>query len=94
MCSTREARIAKIGAAIDEVAVAAQTAAADAGAAAQTAAADAGAAGPDRAPAPTDAAGRAGITDVAARLADIWAMIAELDPALATRLRSYFPDTE
>jgi hypothetical protein len=65
MCSTREARIARIGAAIEEVA----------------AAASAGAAGP------------ADVTDLAGRLATIWAMIAELDPALAARLRSYFPDT-
>jgi hypothetical protein len=65
MCSTREARIAMIGAAIDELATAART----------------------------GAAGHADVTELAARLAGIWAMIAELDPALAARLRSYFPDT-
>lgn len=65
MCSTREARIARIGAAIDEVAAAARG----------------------------DAAGHADVTDLAARLAGIWAMVAELDPYLAARLRSYFPDT-
>jgi hypothetical protein len=66
MCSTREARIARIGAAIDEVAAAALT----------------------------DAAEHADMTDLAARLAGIWAMVADLDPDLATRLRSYFPDTK
>jgi hypothetical protein len=65
MCSTREARIARIGAAIDEVAAAARAA----------------------------AAGHGDMTDLAARLAGIWAMVAELDPALAAKLRSYFPDT-
>jgi len=64
MCSTREARIAKIGAAIDEVAAAARA----------------------------GAAGHANEAELAARLACIWAMVAELDPALAARLRTYFPD--
>lgn len=64
MCSTREARIASIGAAIEEVAAAARASEAEA----------------------------ADVTDLAARLARIWAMLAELDPALAARLRSYFPD--
>jgi hypothetical protein len=63
MCSTREARIAKIGAAIDEVAAAAR------------------------------ASGHPDMTELAGRLASIWAMVADLDPALAARLRSYFPDT-
>jgi hypothetical protein len=66
MCSTREARIARIGAAIDEVAAAARAGA---------------------------AAGHADVNELAARLAGIWAMVAELDPALAARLHSYFPDT-
>lgn len=65
MCSTREARIARIGAAIDEVAASARA----------------------------DAAGDDDMTGLAARLAGIWAMVAELDPALAAKLRSYFPDT-
>jgi hypothetical protein len=65
MCSTREARIASIGAAIEEVAAAARA----------------------------SEAGPGDVTDLAARLARIWAMVAELDPALAARLRSYFPDT-
>ena len=33
------------------------------------------------------------MTELAARLAGIWAMVAELDPALAAKLRNYFPDT-
>ena len=36
----------------------------------------------------------AGAADVAARLARIWAMLAELDPALAGRLRDYSLDGE
>jgi hypothetical protein len=62
MCSTRDARPARIGAAIDEVAAAAR-------------------------------GGHADVTDLASRLAGIWTMIAELDPALAARLRGYCPDT-
>jgi hypothetical protein len=31
----------------------------------------------------------AGLDDLAGRLAQIWAMVAELDPALAGRLRGY-----
>jgi hypothetical protein len=65
MCSTREDRIAKIGAAIDEVAAAARG----------------------------GAAGHADVSELADRLAGIWAMVAELDPVLAARLRAYFPDT-
>ena len=65
MCSTREARIERIGAAIDEVAAAA------------------------RAP----AAEHADVTELTDRLARIWAMIAELDPILAARLRAYLPDS-
>ena len=41
-------------------------------------------------------AGQAGHTDpgdLANRLAGLWAMIAELDPALAARLHGYGPDT-
>ena len=40
--------------------------------------------------------GQAGHTDpgeLARRLAGLWAMIAELDPDLAARLRGYCPDT-
>ena len=38
------------------------------------------------------AASGAGMADLTARLARIWAMLAELDPALATRLRGYTAD--
>jgi hypothetical protein len=62
VCSTREARLARIGAAIDEVARAARAA---------------------PAAHPAD--------DLTGRLARIWTMIAELDPALAERLRGYCP---
>ena len=65
MCSTREARLARLRAAIDEVALAARA----------------------------DPAGHADPEELAERLAGLWAMIAELDPGLATRLRGYCPDT-
>jgi hypothetical protein len=35
-----------------------------------------------------------GMADLTARLARIWAMLAELDPALAARLRNYGVDGE
>src|SRR5215813_6851320 len=66
MYSTREARLARLRAAIDEVALAARA----------------------------DPAGHAGPEDLAARLAGLWTMIAELDPDLAARLRGYCPDTD
>jgi hypothetical protein len=62
MCSTREARLARISAAIDEVATAAR------------------------------GGGHADIDELANRVADIWAMVADLDPTLAARLRGYYPD--
>ena len=65
MCSTREARLAQLRAAIDEVAQAAH-------------------AGPGE---------HADPQELAERLAGLWAMIAELDPGLAARLRGYCPDT-
>ena len=65
MCSTREARLARLRAAIDEVALAARA----------------------------DPAGHADPEELAERLAGLWAMIAELDPGLATRLRGYCPGT-
>ena len=34
------------------------------------------------------------VAELTARLAQIWAMIAELDPALARRLRGYAVDSE
>jgi hypothetical protein len=40
------------------------------------------------------AASDAGMADLTARLARIWAMLAELDPALARRLRDYAVDGE
>jgi hypothetical protein len=64
MCSTLEARLARIGAAIDEVALAARAA----------------------------AAGQGEAGDLADRVASLWAMIADVDPALAARLRGYYPD--
>ena len=66
MCSTREARLAKLRAAIDEVDLAVHA----------------------------DPAGRADPGELAERLAGLWAMIAELDPGLAARLRGYCPDTK
>src|SRR6266702_7070351 len=65
MCSTLEARLAMLRAAIDEVALAARF----------------------------GQPGHAWPEDLAARLACLWGMIAELDPALAARLRGYGPDT-
>ena len=65
MCSTREARLASLRVAIDEVALAARA----------------------------DPGENADLGELAARLASIWAMIAELDPGLAARLRGYCPDT-
>ena len=65
MCSTREARLARLRTAIDEVALAAQA----------------------------DPGEHADLGELAARLASLWAMIAELDPGLAARLRGYCPDT-
>ena len=40
------------------------------------------------------AASGAGMADLTAQLARIWAMLAELDPALASRLRGYSVDSE
>ena len=40
------------------------------------------------------AASGAGMADLTTRLARIWAMLAELDPALARRLRDYAADGE
>src|SRR5438445_346496 len=65
MCSTLEARLAMLRAAIDEVALAARS----------------------------GQPGHAEPGDLAERLAGLWGMIAELDPALTARLRGYGPDT-
>ena len=40
-----------------------------------------------------DPPGDAGPEELAERLAGLWAMMAELDPDLAARLRGYYPDT-
>jgi len=66
VCSTRDARLARIGRAINEVAAAAR-----AGVGAEP-----------------------NLGDLAGRLADIWAMVAEEDPALTARLRGYCPDSD
>lgn len=42
----------------------------------------------------SEGAAGAGIADLTARLARIWAMLAELDPALARRLQGYAVDGE
>ena len=65
MCSTQGARLARLRAAIDEVALAARA----------------------------DPPGHATPEELAERLAGLWAMIADLDPDLAARLRGYCPDT-
>ena len=64
MCSTLEARLAMLRAAIDEVALAAHA----------------------------DRSGHTDPGELAKRLADLWGMIAALDPALAARLRGYGQD--
>ena len=65
MCSTQEVRLARLRAAIDEVARAAHASPGE----------------------------HADPEELAERLAGLWAMIAELDPGLAARLRGYCPDT-
>ena len=62
---------------------------------------DGGPPGPDRgghrrsgAAASEGAASGAGMADLTAQLARIWAMLAELDTALARRLRGYSVDSE
>jgi len=87
MCSTPVQRIAEIGQAIDDLAADAQTAYAAAGRRRP--------AGPGRGPAeevvPTEAAA-APASDpdqVVIRLAELWALLAELDPEVARRLPTY-----
>jgi hypothetical protein len=88
MCSTLEARLARLRAAIDEVALAAR-------------AARGGHTGPDGhteldghtgPDGNTELDGRTDPSELAERLASLWGMIAELDPALAARLHGYGPD--
>ena len=73
MCSITDERLALIGTAIDELAEAARIVADDAGA--------------DR----PDAMAQDALTQeaMAERVAGIWAMVADLDPALAHRLSQY-----
>ena len=90
MCSTPVQRIAEIGQAIDDLAADAQTAYAAAAHRRR------GPAGADPAPAPqavspeAGAAAPASETDqVVIRLAELWALLAELDPEVARRLPTY-----
>ena len=77
MCSITDGRLALIGTAIDELAEAARVAAGDAGG--ET----------------PDTKARAAMSDamsqgaLAERVAGIWAMVADLDPAVARRLSGY-----
>jgi len=73
MCSITDPRLALIGTAIDELAEAARIAAGGPGAGT-----------PD-----TTAAGALSQDAMAERVASIWAMVADLDPALARRLSQY-----
>jgi hypothetical protein len=73
MCSVTDERLALIGTAIDELAAAARVAAGDAGAGASD----------------TMAPGSMTQDAMAERVAGIWAMVADLDPALAHRLSQY-----
>ena len=77
MCSITDGRLALIGTAIDELAEAARAAVGDAGG--ET----------------PDTKARAAMSDamsqgaLAERVAGIWAMVADLDPAVARRLAGY-----
>lgn len=61
MSSSRDEQIARLGAAIDELAVTVRS----------------------------QPPGEAGLGELAGRVADIWAMIADLDPAVAARMPRY-----
>jgi hypothetical protein len=76
MCSITDERLALIGTAIDELAAAARIAAGDAGAG------------------PADTRAQDGMTQdaMAERVAGLWAMVADLDPAVAHRLSQYTGD--
>jgi hypothetical protein len=82
MCSTLEARLARLRAAIDEVALAAR-------AARDGRTGLGGHTGPGG---HTELDGNTDPGELAERLASLWGMIAELDPALAARLHGYGPD--
>ena len=90
MCSTPVQRLAEIGQAIDDLAADAQTAYA-AAARRRRLPVETGT-GPAQAAAPSEAAeaGPASDTDrVVIRLAELWALLAELDPEVARRLPTY-----
>ena len=76
MCSTRAQRIAQIGRAIDDLAAQAESADTPGGSAAD--------AENSRA---ADASGQS--DDIFARLAELWAQLAQLDPEVAKRLPTY-----
>jgi hypothetical protein len=93
MCSTPVQRIAEIGQAIDDLAAEAQTAYA---AAAHRRPRPAGAdtrpaqdAGPSDAAAAAPAVAASDTDQVVIRLAELWALLAELDPEVARRLPTY-----
>ena len=88
MCSTLEARLARLRAAIDEVALAARAARGGHTGPDGHTELD-GHTGPDGNTGPD---GRTDPSELAERLASLWGMIAELDPALAARLHGYGPD--
>jgi hypothetical protein len=89
MCSTPVQRIAEIGQAIDDLAADAQTA--YAAAAHRRRPIDAVTA-PAQEAAPSEGAAAAPASDtdqVVIRLAELWALLAELDPEVARRLPTY-----
>ncbi|HUZ53065.1 MAG TPA: hypothetical protein VMU94_11125 [Streptosporangiaceae bacterium] len=90
MCSTPVQRIAEIGQAIDDLAADAQTA--YAAAALQRRRPVEADAGPAQEAAPSEAAATAPASDtdqVVIRLAELWALLAKLDPEVARRLPTY-----
>jgi len=87
MCSTPVQRIAEIGQAIDDLAADAQTAYAAAG---RRRPVDTGRApAEDTAPSGAAAAPASDPDQVVIRLAELWALLAELDPEVARRLPTY-----
>ncbi len=92
MCSTPAQRIAKIGQAIDDLAADAQTAyAAAARRPRRPVAADTapGQAAPSETAAAAAAIPASDADQVVIRLAELWALLAELDPEVARRLPTY-----
>ena len=90
MCSTLEARLARLRAAIDEVALAAR--AARGGHTGQDAHTVLG--GHTGQDGHTELGGHTDPGELAERLASLWGMIAELDPALTARLHGYGPGAD